>query len=85
VAFDLYLRAVERQLHMDRFDMASAIEMLTQATDLDPGFADAWDCWRRPAHRWGAFGSGPEVVRSWKRLSPERSNWTQCSVTPYAP
>jgi Flp pilus assembly protein TadD len=42
VAFDLYLRAVERQLHMDPFDMASAIEMLTRATDLDPGFADAW-------------------------------------------
>jgi TolB-like protein/tetratricopeptide (TPR) repeat protein len=42
VAFDLYLRAVERQLRMDRFDITSAIEMLTRATDLDPGFADAW-------------------------------------------
>ena len=42
VAFELYLRAVERQLRMDRFDMTSAIEMLTQATELDPAFADGW-------------------------------------------
>jgi hypothetical protein len=27
---------------MDRFDMTSAIEMLTQATELDPAFADGW-------------------------------------------
>ena len=41
-AYELYLRAVDRQVHMDKYDMASAIEMLTRATELDPGFADAW-------------------------------------------
>ena len=41
-AFELYLRAVDRQVHMDKFDMAAAIELLTRATELDPAFADAW-------------------------------------------
>ena len=41
-AYELYLRALDRQVHIDRFEMASAIEMLTRATELDPGFADAW-------------------------------------------
>jgi serine/threonine protein kinase/tetratricopeptide (TPR) repeat protein len=41
-AYELYLRAVDRQVHVDKYDMASAIEMLTRATELDPGFADAW-------------------------------------------
>ena len=41
-AFELYLRAVDRQVHVDKFDMASAIELLTRATELDPAFADAW-------------------------------------------
>ncbi len=41
-AYEFYLRAVDRQVHVEKFDMASAIEMLTRATELDPGFADAW-------------------------------------------
>jgi serine/threonine protein kinase/tetratricopeptide (TPR) repeat protein len=41
-AFELYLRAVDRQVHVDKFDTASAIELLTHATALDPTFADAW-------------------------------------------
>jgi len=41
-AYELYLRAVDRQLHLDKYDMVSAIEMLMRATELDPGFADAW-------------------------------------------
>jgi TolB-like protein/predicted Ser/Thr protein kinase len=41
-AFELYLRAVDRQVHVEKYDMASAIEMLTRATELDPAFADAW-------------------------------------------
>jgi serine/threonine protein kinase/Flp pilus assembly protein TadD len=41
-AFELYLRAVDRQVHVDKFEMASAIELLTRATELDPTFADAW-------------------------------------------
>lgn len=42
VAYELYLRAVDRQVHVDKFEMASAIELLTRATELDPSFADAW-------------------------------------------
>jgi eukaryotic-like serine/threonine-protein kinase len=41
-AFELYLRAVDRQVHVDKFEMASAIELLTRATELDPTFSDAW-------------------------------------------
>jgi serine/threonine protein kinase/tetratricopeptide (TPR) repeat protein len=41
-AYELYLRAVDRQVHVDRSEMASAIELLTRATELDPAFADAW-------------------------------------------
>ncbi len=41
-AFEFYLRAVDRQVHVDKFEMASAIELLTRATELDPDFADAW-------------------------------------------
>jgi serine/threonine-protein kinase len=41
-AYELYLRAVDRQVHVDKFEMASAIELLTRATELDPAFADAW-------------------------------------------
>ena len=65
VAFDLYLRAFERQLRMDRFDMAAAIDMLTQATNSRPGIrralgiAGAGICTDG-----GASGPGPEVVRS---------------------
>ena len=41
-AFELYLRAVDRQVHVEKFEMLSAIELLTRATELDPNFADAW-------------------------------------------
>jgi serine/threonine protein kinase/tetratricopeptide (TPR) repeat protein len=41
-AYELYLRAVDRQVHVEKFEMTSAIEMLTRATELDPGFAGAW-------------------------------------------
>ena len=42
LAFELYLRAVERLPHMDKFETNSAIELLSRAADLDPCFADAW-------------------------------------------
>ncbi len=41
-AYELYLRAVDRQVHVDKFEMGSAIELLLRATELDPSFADAW-------------------------------------------
>jgi TolB-like protein/Flp pilus assembly protein TadD len=42
LAFELYLRAVDRLAHWNKFDIGSAIEMLSRVVELDPGFADAW-------------------------------------------
>ena len=41
-AGELFLRASERLVAMNRWDMRSAIDMLEDATRLDPEFADAW-------------------------------------------
>ena len=41
-AYELYLRAVDRQVHVDKLEMSSAIDLLLRATELDPTFADAW-------------------------------------------
>jgi len=53
-AFELYLRAVDRQVHVDKFEMASAIELLTRATELDPAFADAWGLLAQACSQMGA-------------------------------
>ena len=42
LAFELYLRAVDRLAHWNKFDISSAIEMLSRVVELDPAFADAW-------------------------------------------
>lgn len=42
VAYELYLRAAERLTRLNRWDTRTAIEMLDNATRLDPRFADAW-------------------------------------------
>ena len=42
LAFELYLRAEDRLSRMNRWDLDRAVELLTQATALDAGFADAW-------------------------------------------
>lgn len=78
VAFDLYLRAVERQLRMDRFDMASAIEMLTRATELDPAFADGWGSLAQACAMMGAhldqdpkwFDRGEQAIAKTLELDP---------------
>jgi adenylate cyclase len=41
-AYELYLRANERILRMDRWEIQTAIEMLRKATELDPDYPDAW-------------------------------------------
>ena len=41
-AYELYLRAVERLSHANRWDTRTAIEMLNTVVGLDPTFADAW-------------------------------------------
>ncbi len=42
VAYELYLRATERLTHGSRWDTRTAIEMLENATKIDPRFAGAW-------------------------------------------
>jgi eukaryotic-like serine/threonine-protein kinase len=41
-AYELYLRAAERLSRYNRWDTRTAIDMLEDATRLDPRFADAW-------------------------------------------
>jgi len=42
LAFELYMRAVDRLAHWNKFDISSAIEMLSRVVEIDPDFADAW-------------------------------------------
>ena len=42
LAFELYLRAVDRTFCYSKIELLAAIEMLDRALELDPGFADAW-------------------------------------------
>ena len=41
-AYELFSRARERLQRLNRWDTLTAIEMLRQATELDPQFAEAW-------------------------------------------
>ena len=41
-AYELFLRALERMRHNNRWDVRIAIEMFENATVIDPHFADAW-------------------------------------------
>jgi eukaryotic-like serine/threonine-protein kinase len=55
LAFELYMRAVDRAIGFNKFEMVAAIEMLGRAVDLDPDFADAWGmlctlCYHMGAH-----------------------------------
>jgi serine/threonine protein kinase/tetratricopeptide (TPR) repeat protein len=42
LAFELYMRAVDRAIGFNRFELGAAAEMLGRAVDLDPDFTDAW-------------------------------------------
>ena len=42
LAYELYLRAVERIIHVNKYETGSAIEMLSRVVEIDPDFADAW-------------------------------------------
>jgi len=42
LAYELYLRAVDRLLYLNKFDIGSGIEILRQVVELDPNFAAAW-------------------------------------------
>ena len=41
-AYELFLRAVERMSRVNKWDMRTAIEMLEEATRIDPRFVEAW-------------------------------------------
>src|SRR5579863_5632490 len=42
LAYEHYLRAVDRSMCFNKIDLLSAIEMLERAVDLDPEFGEAW-------------------------------------------
>jgi serine/threonine protein kinase/tetratricopeptide (TPR) repeat protein len=42
LAYELYMRAVDRSMCFNKFDLMNAIEMVERAVDLDPDFAEAW-------------------------------------------
>lgn len=42
MAYELFLRAIERMRRLNRWDVRTAIEMLETVTKLDAHFADAW-------------------------------------------
>jgi serine/threonine protein kinase/tetratricopeptide (TPR) repeat protein len=55
LAYELYLRALDRMAHFNKFDISSAIEMLSRAVEIDPGFADAWGCLAQAYSQMGMF------------------------------
>ncbi|WP_263373413.1 protein kinase domain-containing protein [Granulicella aggregans] len=81
-AFELYLRAVDRQVHVDKFEMASAIELLNRATELDPSFADAWGLLAQAYTQMGAhldpdpkwFELGERAIARTLELDPVQCN-----------
>jgi serine/threonine protein kinase/tetratricopeptide (TPR) repeat protein len=42
LAYELYMRAVDRSMCFNKFDLMAGIEMLERAIDLDPDFGQAW-------------------------------------------
>ena len=42
LAYELYMRAVDRSMSFNKYDLNNAVEMLERAADLDPDFAEAW-------------------------------------------
>jgi eukaryotic-like serine/threonine-protein kinase len=64
MAYELYLRAVERLTRLNRWDARTAIEMLEDATKLDPRFADAWSRLAEACVLMaGNFEPGPRWIR----------------------
>jgi tetratricopeptide (TPR) repeat protein len=61
LAYELYLRGVERSALWNRTDYQSAIELFVRATQLDPNFADAWARLAQAYHVIGAhFDDDPK-------------------------
>jgi tetratricopeptide (TPR) repeat protein len=63
-AYEFFLRASERLARLNRWDMRSAIELLENAVDLDPRFADAWARLAEATIQMGVtFEPGPQWFR----------------------
>lgn len=61
--YELFLRAMERMTRNNRWDTRIAIEMLENATVLDPHFADAWAGLAEAcAQMGGIFEPGPKWI-----------------------
>jgi eukaryotic-like serine/threonine-protein kinase len=58
LAYELYLRGVERSAFFNRPDIQSAIELFQRATQLDPVFADAWARLAQTYHIMGGHFDG---------------------------
>lgn len=80
MAYELFLRAAERLSRLNRWDTRTAIEMLEDATQLDPTFAAAW---ARLADACIIMGSGFDASPIWfkradqairKALSLDKNN-----------
>jgi non-specific serine/threonine protein kinase len=65
LAYELYLRANDRVAHLNKFDTASAIEMLSRAVEIDPEFADAWG---QLAHAYSQMGMHLDPNPRWFEL-----------------
>jgi eukaryotic-like serine/threonine-protein kinase len=82
LAYELYLRAVDKSLCFSKFELAAAVEMLDRAVSLDPGFADAWGmlanvCCQMGAHldpdpKW--FARSEEAIGKTLELDPLNCN-----------
>ena len=81
IAYELYLRAAEKLSRLNRWDTRSAIDMLEEATQLDPRFAAAWGRLAEayillavafdPSPRW--FSQAERAVRRALALDPNNS------------
>ena len=61
LAYELYLRANVRVAHWNKFDIGSAIEMLSRVVEIDPNFADAWGSLANACSQMGMhFDSDPQ-------------------------
>jgi TolB-like protein/Tfp pilus assembly protein PilF len=67
-AYELFLRAAERLARLNRWDTRTAIEMLEQAVQLDPKFADAW---ARLAEACVLIGTTQEPHPRWLKRASE--------------
>ena len=65
-AYELYMRATERLRRLNRWDTLTAVEILQQATRLDPRFAEAW---ARLAEACATMGGTFEPVPRWIQMA----------------